>query len=207
MLVSVVNLKCSNCGERLSESMSRCPSCDQPVVIKKVSSLFGLSSLELQTRSRLMDREVMSGQSGDLASDADFTAGCCFLRLKLFDQAIERLGKAVDSNPCNVDALFCMAVAALRGKKAFVVPLADIREAQGYLDAAIMIDDRGIFRYFLAYIKQDFYARRYLKVEPNWLDELQSALAFGIDNAERDELFNLLGVVCPDELNVDCHGE
>lgn len=202
MLVSVVNLKCSNCGESLTESMAKCPSCDQAVVIKKVSSLLGLPSAELHSRSRLMDREIMGGQNGNLVSDADFTAGCCFLRLKMFDQAIVRLGRAVDSDPCNVNALFCMAIAALKGKKAFLVPLADIRKVQEYLDAAMLVDERGIFRYFLAYIKQDFYARRFLKVEPSWHDEMQIALSLGVGQEERDELFNLLGVSCPVELSV-----
>ena len=200
MLVSVVNLKCSNCGESLSESVARCPSCDQPVVIKKVSSLLGLSPPELYARSRLMDREIMDGHNGELASDADFTAGCCFLRLKMFDMAIARLGKAVDSNPCNADAFFCMAIAVLKGKKAFLAPLVDIRKAQECLDAAILIDERGIFRYFLAYIKQDFYARRFLNVDPDWRSEMQSALSLGIGEEDHNELFDLLGVLCPAEL-------
>ena len=202
MLVSVVNLKCSNCGESLSESMARCPSCDQPVVIKKISSLFGLPPTELYSRSRLMDYEIMGGQNRNLVPDADFTAGCCFLRLRMFDQAFVRLSRAVDSNPCNADALFCLAITVLKGRKAFLVPLADIRKVQEYLNAAILVDERSVFRYFLAYIKQDFYARRFLNVYPDWRSELQCALSLGVDHAECDELFNLLGVACPYELNL-----
>ena len=193
MLVSVVNLKCSNCGESLSESMATCPSCDQPVVIRRVSSLLGLTPQELSARSRLVDFEAMRECGDPLDVDADFTAGCCLLRLKMFEQAIVRFEKVVSANPCNADVFFCMAIAVLKGKRPFLTPLADVRKAQDSLIAATMIEDRAIFHYFLAYIKQDFYARRFLRVQPDWRQELQSAQLMGITVEERGELFELLG--------------
>lgn len=200
MLVSVVNLKCSNCGESLAESMSRCPSCDQPVVIKKMSSLFGVPPAELNMRWRLMDRARLEEQDNDLVSDADFTAGCCFLRLKMFDRAMMRFDKTVTLNPGNADAFFCMAVSALKGKRPFLVPLADIRKAHESLDAAVMIEERAIFRLFLAYVKYDFFARRFLQIEPDWQTELLSAVALGLTDEDVDELFTALGQACPKEL-------
>lgn len=200
MLVSVVGLKCSNCGESLSESMATCPSCDQPVVIRKVSSLLGLTMPELRARSQLMDIESLRDCGDPLSVDADFTSGCCLLRLKMFEQAIARFDKAVAADPCNADALFCAAIAALKGRRPFLVPLADIRKAQECLVAAAMVEDRAVFHYLLAYIKQDFYARRFLRIEPDWRQELQTALTFGITNDEKEELFKLVGQSCPSGL-------
>ena len=200
MLVSVVGLKCSNCGESLSESMAICPSCDQPVVIRKVSSLLGLTMPELRTRSRLMDIEALRDCGDPLSADADFTSGCCLLRLKMFEQAIVHFDKAIAADPCNADALFCAAIAALKGKRPFLVSLADVRKAQECLVAASMIEDRAVFHYLLAYIKQDFYSRRFLRVEPDWRHELQCAIELGIVVEEKEELFMLLGQSCPAEL-------
>lgn len=200
MLVSVVGFKCSNCGESLSESMATCPSCDQPVVIRKVSSLIGLTMPELRARSQLMDVEALRDCGDPLSADADFTSGCCLLRLKMFERAIARFDKAVAADPCNAEALFCSAIAALKGKRPFLASLADIRKAQECIVAAEMVEERAVFYYFLAYIKQDFYARRFLRVEPDWRQELQCALAMGIAVEEKQELFALLGQNCPVEL-------
>lgn len=200
MLVSVVNLKCSNCGESLSESMMRCPSCDQPVVVRNVSSLLGLNHAQLSARRSAVDRELMGRCDGSFDAAADFTVGCCLLRLKMYEQSIERLARAISTDPYNVESLFCSAIAALRGRKAFVTPLADLRQAQKFIEAAILIDERPIFRFFLAYIKQDFYDRRCLKIEPNWRWEFQRALSLGLGADDRAELFDLLGQACPEIL-------
>ena len=192
MLVSVVNLKCSNCGAPLAESMSRCPSCDQPVVIKKFSSLLGLASTDLNMRWRLLNNETVGGRNGALTSGADFTIGCCLLRLKMFDRALLSLGRVVTSDPYNVEALFCMAVAGLKGRRPFQVPLADIRKIQECLDAALLIDERAIFRYFLAYLKYDFYERHFLRVVPNWQQELQASIVLGLSAEEQSELINMV---------------
>jgi len=37
-----------------------------------------------------------------------------------------------------------------------------------YLNAAIMIELRGIYHYFLAYVKHDYFERKYLNIAPNW---------------------------------------
>ena len=201
MLVSVVNLKCSNCGEPLSESMTMCPSCDQPVVIKKISSLLGLTQSELYARSRLMDSGALKKQ-GISTAETDFTAGCCLLRLKMYDQAIERFDSVIEINPCNADVYFSMAIADLKGNRPFLAPLINIRRAQESLTCATMIEDRAVFHYLLAYIKYDFYARRFLRVEPNWQLEFQNALALGITTEESDELFEILEKDCPEELRI-----
>ena len=199
MLVSVVNLKCSNCGESLSEAMARCPSCNQPVVIKKASSLLGMTPSELDSRRRLMDAATLGAGDSPFASDADFTSGCCLMRLKMFDQALIRFDKVLSTNPSNADAFFCAAIAVLKGKRPFLAPLSDVRRAQAYLDAAKTLEARGVFLCFIAYTKQDFYERRCLRVEPNWRQEMRSAVAKGLTLEDMRGLFALLGQQYSDE--------
>lgn len=199
-MVSVINLKCSNCGDVLSERQTICESCMQPVVIKKMSSLMGLSPQELNKRGRLIGAEASKG--GEFASDANFTAGCCFLRLKLYDQAFSRFEKAFNEDMDNAEAYFYAAVARLMGKRPFLCPLVELRKAQEYAEAAMAIDDRAIFHYFLAYIKLDFYAKKFLKVTPDWRQEYQESLGNYISKEDVDDLFNLLGQQCPKELEL-----
>lgn len=197
-MVQVINLKCSNCGDSLTERQTICESCMQPVVIKRMASLSGLSPLELNKRGRLLAQEAQKG--GEHSSDANFTAGCCFLRLNLYDQALLRLEKAFNEDMENAEAYFYAAVALLKGKRPFLTPLVNLRKAQEYINAAIMIDDRPLFHYLLAYIKLDFYSKKFLRIEPNWEFELRTALSRGLQEEETHDLFELIGQHCPDEL-------
>lgn len=65
-----------------------------------------------------------------------------------------------------------------------------------------MIEKRGIFHYFLAYIKHDFHARRCLRVSPDWQEELACAHAAApsVSPVEIDMLFTILGVECTEQL-------
>lgn len=202
MLVKVIDLKCSNCGDSLSEKQSKCESCGSPVVIKKMSSLMGMAPMELNKRGRMIDQELQSGQGGELASDANFTSGCCFLKLKLYDQALSRFERAFNADMGNAESYFYAAVALLKGCSPFATSMTNIKKAEEYVNAAIMIDDRPLFHYLLAYIKNDFYARKFLRVNPDWKSEFSVALQNGLGQDDQEELFALLGQPCPRDIEV-----
>jgi len=54
--------------------------------------------------------------------------------------------------------------------------------------------------YFKAYLKYDFYARKFLKVQPDYSAELQMAIANNLSHFDADTLFSVLGVSCPPQL-------
>ena len=199
-MVQVINLKCSNCGDSLAESQTTCESCGMPVVIKHMSSIRGLTPQELNKRGRLMSQEAAKG--GELSSAASFTAGCCFLQLKLYEPALSNFEKAFSADMDNAEAYFYAAVSILKGRRPFLVPLADLRKAEEFVGAALMIDDRPLFHYLLAYVKFDFYAKKFLRVQPDWKFELQRALSTGIKQDDQFELFELLGQDCPREVEL-----
>ena len=60
-----------------------------------------------------------------------------------------------------------------------------------------MIEPRGIYYYFLAYIKYDFFERKYLNVSPNYKSCLSDAITFGTSEYDKNLLFEILGVVRP----------
>jgi len=105
--------------------------------------------------------------------------------------------KAIEDNFDNSETFYYAAVCLLKGKKAFVSPRADIDKIKEYLNAAIMIEPRGIYHYFLAYIKYDYYERKYLNIKPNWSETLQTAVQTGLPQADVTQLFEALQVEMP----------
>lgn len=66
-----------------------------------------------------------------------------------------------------------------------------------YVDSAIAIEPRPIYYYFLAYIKYDYFKRKYLITSPDYTALLSKALAAGVTEGQIGELFALLGTARP----------
>ncbi len=128
--------------------------------------------------------------------------GCCYLRLKLYGKALEKFEAAIEDNFDNSEAYFYAAVSLLQGKKAFLTPMPNIKKALEYIDAALMIENRGVYNYFTAYLKYDFFARKYLKIQPSYQDELEMAKCNGISAFDIEFLFQVLGVERPIQLAI-----
>lgn len=69
--------------------------------------------------------------------------GMCYLKLKLYDKALESFEKAIEDDFDNSETYFYAAVCLLKGRKAFLTPKADIDKALEYINAALMIENRG----------------------------------------------------------------
>ena len=68
------------------------------------------------------------------------------------------------------------------------------------INAATMIEPRGVFYLFWAYIKQDYFKRKCLKTSPDYVEMLTQAQYAGYSDLDRENLFSLLGVECPSVL-------
>ena len=202
MAVKVVDMKCSGCDEALAPAMSECPCCGKAIVITSFSSVYAQDLPSLNKLSRALDKDLRDGVSPELAADMKFTIGGCYLKLKLYDKALQRFEEAIEENFDNPEASFYAAVSLLKGKKAFLTPMANIKKAIEYVNAALMVEDRGVFHYFLSYIKFDFYARKYLRISPDWQEELILAQANNLSPTDCEMLFDILGVKPPMELEV-----
>jgi len=132
----------------------------------------------------------------------NMSVAMCYLKLKLYDKALPAFEKAIEDNFDNSETFFYAAISLLKGKKAFVCPRKDIDKIVEYLNAAIMIEGRGIYHYFLAYIKYDFFERKYLNISPNWEETFQTALQSGLPSADVTQLFDILQVEIPECLRV-----
>lgn len=198
-MVQNVELTCPGCGERLSLELKKCPSCHKPVVITTFNSVNDMSLLEVNKYASSY-REALSKAPDN--KELNLSAAMCFLKLKLYDKAIPAFGKAIEDNFDNSEAYFYAAISLLRGKKAFLTPRGDIDKIEEYINAANMIEPKGIYYYFWAYIKYDYFFRKYFNTSPTYSQALSTARQYGLSSADVVRLYEILGVSCPDELRV-----
>lgn len=198
-MAQVMQFKCPNCGDKLTPDMTECPSCYGPVFITTFDSVNKMSTLDLN-KYAFGYNKALSEDPNNI--DLNTSVAMCYLKLKLYDKAIPAFGKATDGNFENSEAYFYAAVAMLQGKKAFVHQRPTIDKILEYLNAAIMIEPRGIYYYFMAYIKYDYFARKYFNVSPNYQEVLKQAVQTGVSPHDANQLFELLGVEKPSCLQI-----
>jgi hypothetical protein len=144
---------------------------------------------------------VITGNGNTVRVGADpgqhLKAGVDHLLAGLHARALEDFGLAMKAGANNPDVYYLSAVATLGGRKAFLASLAHIREAGALIHAALRLEDRGVFHYFLAYLSLDYYQRKSLKAPTPWRESLARALRSGVTQEEIDSLFELLSVEDP----------
>jgi hypothetical protein len=70
-------------------------------------------------------------------------------------------------------------------------------QSLGYLSAAIVIEPRGIYYYLVAYIKYDYFSRKYFKISPDYKETLIMAAAVNPSEHDIKQLFEILNVERP----------
>jgi hypothetical protein len=144
---------------------------------------------------------IITGNENSVRVGADpeqhFQAGMDHLRLGLHAKALEGFRLAMNAGAQSPDLYYLSAVAILDGRKAFLASLARISEAEGLLHAALRLEDRGVFHYFLAYLGFDYYERKSLKAPTPWPASLARSWSLGVTKEEVDSLFALLSVNDP----------
>ncbi|OGL42981.1 MAG: hypothetical protein A2161_04660 [Candidatus Schekmanbacteria bacterium RBG_13_48_7] len=82
----------------------------------------------------------------------------------------------------------------LKGKKAFLAIRPVIDKIEEYLNAAIMIEPKGIYYYFQTYIKYDYYYRKFFKTNPTYQQAFEKANQAGLSQNDVEQLYAILGV-------------
>ena len=199
MAYQVVDLNCPGCGGGVSTGQKECKFCGRPIVITSFNDLNSFSPLDLNKYANSYRKSLADNPDNDALN---MSVAMCYLKLKLYDKALPAFEKAIEDNFDNSETFFYAAISLLKGKKAFVCPRKDIDKIVEYLNAAMMIEGRGIYHYFLAYIKYDFFERKYLNISPNWEETFQTALQSGLPSADVTQLFDILQVEIPECLRV-----
>ena len=194
MAQSVVELNCPGCGARVSTEQKKCKYCRNPIVIQTFTSVHDMTIPEVNKYANAY-RRALSENPDNI--DLNKSIAMCYLKLKLYDKALPAFEKALEDNFDDSELFFYAAICLLRGKKAFVAQRTDINKAIEFLDAANMIEPKGIYYYFLAYIKYDFFERKYLNTSPNYQECMSIANSYGVSDYDVSNLFAILGVPKP----------
>ncbi len=197
MATQIVDLECPGCGYPINTGTQKCPKCKRDIVISTFNSVASLTMPEINKTANTY-RKALAGSPDN--KDLNMSLAFCYLKLKLYDKAIPCFEKAVEDNFDNSETFFYLAVSLLKGKKAFLTPRTEINKAEEYIQAACMIEPRGIYYYFQAYLRYDHHFRKGYMVKPSYKELLAEAGNAGYSAEDVKQLFAILGVDKPDAL-------
>lgn len=197
MAHQIVELECPGCGKAITTSTQQCPQCFREIVISTFNSVMGMSSLEINKQANAYRKAMVKDPNNQTLN---MSIAFCYLKLKLYDKAIPCFEKAIEDNFDNSETYFYAAIALLKGKKAFLAPRSVIDKIEEYLQAAIMIEPKGIYYYFWAYIRYDHHFRKSYIMSPNYQELLMQAKQIGLSQTDVLELYKILEVERPSVL-------
>lgn len=194
MAHKIVELECPGCGVPITTGTRQCPQCFREIVITTFHSVYSMALPEVN--------KYANSYRKALAEDPEHkewnrSIAFCYLKLKLYDQALSCFEKAMEDNFDHSETYFYAAVCLLKGKKAFLAPRDVINKIEEYLNAALMIEPKGIYYYFQAYIKYDYFERKSFYTSPTWQEAFVTAEDTGLSETDVMQLYGILGVEKP----------
>lgn len=194
MSVEFIQIKCPGCGATVSINDEFCEYCDKPVIIKSFNSVASMSMPEINKYANAYKKELSDNPDNKALNQS---IAMCYLKLKQYKPALGYFQKAMEDNFDDSQNYFYAAVCLLEGKKAFASSRQVINQIETYINDAISIEPLGIYYYFLAYIKYDYYERKFLNTSPKYLECLGYATSAGLSAYDANNLFEILGVDKP----------
>ena len=195
MATRVVDIKCPNCGSAVDTGQKTCKYCKQPVIISTFNSVYEMPAPLLNQYANTY-RQALAVSPED--KELNNSIAMCYLKLGLYDKAITAFEKAIEANFDNSETYFYCAICLLKGKKAYLTLRPEIDKILTYLDAAISIEPKGIYYYFLAYIKYDYFERKRYVTSPTYTEVLAQASVAGLSDFDVEQLYGILKVSKPE---------
>lgn len=197
MAYNMESLTCPGCGFPVKIGDSYCPA-GHPLNISTFNSVADMPM-------PLVNKYV-SAYRKELDADPDvqkinYSIGICYLKLKLYDKALQAFEKAIEDNFDNSETFFYAAICLLQGKKPFVHQRSIINKVIEYLNAAIAIESKGIYYYFLAFVYYDYFERKFLIHTPHYDEILSYAYDLGVSDFDVSQLFSILQLIKPEGFN------
>ena len=194
MAYQSVNLTCPCCGYPISVGMKECPA-GHPISISTFNSVYDMP-LPMVNKYASAYKKALAVSPDDI--EINNSIAMCYLKLKLYDKALPAFEKAMEDNFDNSETFFYAAICLLQGKKAFLQQRPTIDRILEYINAALMIEPKGIYYYFLAYIKYDYFQRKFFKTSPTYQEALAMAVDSGLSEFDVTQLYGILGVSRPE---------
>ena len=197
MAHQMIDLKCPGCGAPVTTGEKACPFCGRPVIISTFNSVYEMPMAELGRYAGAY-REALSQNPEH--TQLNRSAAMCYLKLRQYDKALAAFDRAAQTDFDHSETYFYAAVCLLKGKRPFLAVKQTIDRIEEYLRSALMIEPRGIYYYFLSYIKYDYYELKRLKTSPDYEEALDLALDAGLSVYDVEQLFSVLGTEKPEVL-------
>jgi len=197
MAYEVVELECPGCGSAISVDTKQCPVCFRDIVITTFNSVASMTPLELKKSAHCYEKALSACPDNE---KLNMSIAFCYLKLNFYEKALPYFDKAAEYNFDNSEIYFYAAICLLKGRKAFRLVHAEIDRVGEYLNAAVMIEPKGIYYYFWAYIKYDYYFRKHLRTSPDYRECLQLAKKAGLSQTDVKQFYDILGVPKPESL-------
>ncbi|MDL2232372.1 tetratricopeptide repeat protein [Ruminococcaceae bacterium OttesenSCG-928-L11] len=191
----VIEINCPGCGARVSTGQKECEWCHKPIIISTFNSVYSMPMPEVNKFAGAYRKALAENPENQ---ELNNSAAMCYLKLQLYDKALPAFEKAMEDNFDNSETFFYAAICLLQGKKAFLHQRTTIDKILEYINAALMIEPKGIYYYFLAYIKQDYFARKFFKTSPTYQEVRATAVDAGLSDFDIEQLYGILGVPRPE---------
>lgn len=191
---TVIEMNCPGCGARVSTGQSECEWCHKPIIISTFNSVYSMPMPEVNKFAGAYRKALAENPDNQ---ELNNSVAMCYLKLKLYDKALPAFEKAMEDNFDNSETFFYAAVCLLKGRKAFLLTRPEIDKIEEYINAALMIEPRGVYYYLLAYIKYDYFSRKFFKTSPTYQEALAMAQQQGYSHFDAEQLFGILGVDRP----------
>jgi tetratricopeptide (TPR) repeat protein len=195
MAHQLIDLSCPGCGARVTTGQNECQYCFGPIVISTFKSVHSMTMPEVNKYANEYRKGLIENpESKELNASIAF----CYLKLKLYDKALASFEKAIVDNFDNSEIYFYAAISLLQGNKAFLTQRPTIDKIEEYINAALMIEPKGIYYYFWSYIKYDYFNRKFFNTKPTYQEALQMATDNGVSEFDKEQFFSILSVPKPD---------
>lgn len=184
--IEAIVLECPQCGTVLQKNSRICPNCYSEYVVTAISTLDNLDKSKVNKYINAYKKGI--SQNGE-SSEGYFSMGICYLKLGLYEYAINNFEKSIGLLPEDSDVYYYTAIALFKGKRPFLALLSNIKRSMEYLDVALSMSEEGKYYYLQYVIQKDFYDRKRLKSRYLSSELLNQAKYLGI--ADEDiELIN-----------------
>lgn len=193
----VIDLACPSCGAPANTGDKSCNYCTRPIIVSTFTSVQEMSLQDVNKYARSYQKAIADNPDNVQINNS---IGMCYLMLKLYDKACAAFEKAIENDIDNSETFFYAAVSLLNGKKAFLTPRPVIDKIEQYINAAIMIEPKGIYHYFHAYIKYDYFSRKFYNTSPTYQELLSRSQESGLSEYDVEQLFKILSVERPNLL-------
>lgn len=199
MGMQVENLKCPGCGAPIDTLQANCKYCGRPIIVTTFNS-FNNETKEVMDNYKNMYQDVLKEDPNNGAINSSM--GMYLLKVGSYQLALKKFEKAIEEEVDNSETFFWAGVSMLNGKRPFLSQKATIDKAIEYATSASMIENRGIYNYFIAYLKYDFYFLKMLQISPNYQEELAQAIANNVTLEDINILGQVMKVQFPEEFNL-----